>query len=69
MSEIVKISKEYNLHLIEDCAHAVGTYYKNKYVMNFVVSNQKLKLLGQKLKVSVEKGISETLKYFKESGM
>ena len=28
INEIVKISKEHNLHLIEDCAHAVGTYYK-----------------------------------------
>ena len=38
MSEIVKISKEYNLHLIEDCAHAVGTYYKNKHVGNFGIT-------------------------------
>ena len=45
------------------------TYTKKVDVGNFVVSNKKLKLLGWKPKVSVEKGISETLKYFKESGM
>ena len=45
------------------------SYTKKVDVGNFVVSNKKLKLLGWKPKVSVEKGISETLKYFKESGM
>ena len=45
------------------------TYTKKVDVGNFVVSNKKLKSLGWKPKISVEKGISKTLKYFEESGM
>ncbi len=35
VDKILKICKEKNLKLIEDCAHALGTYYKNKHVGNF----------------------------------
>lgn len=35
MNEIVKICKEYNLFLIEDCAEAIGTKYKKKHVGTF----------------------------------
>tara|TARA_E500000178_G_C17038979_1_gene765412 strand:+ start:7701 stop:8924 length:1224 start_codon:yes stop_codon:yes gene_type:complete len=35
MEKIVKISKKYNLKLIEDCAHSPGAKYKNKLVGNF----------------------------------
>jgi perosamine synthetase len=30
MGEILKIAKKYNLKIIEDCAHALGSKYKNK---------------------------------------
>jgi len=30
MDEIVSIAKKYNLSIIEDCAHALGSIYKNK---------------------------------------
>ena len=32
MNEIKIICKRYNIQLIEDCAHAIGTFYKNKHV-------------------------------------
>ena len=32
MIEIKKIAKKYNLPIIEDCAHACGSKYKNKFV-------------------------------------
>lgn len=35
INEILKITKRYKLELIEDCAHSVGTYFKNKHVGNF----------------------------------
>jgi perosamine synthetase len=35
MDEIVKIAKKYNLKIIEDCAEAFGTQYKNKHVGSF----------------------------------
>ncbi len=35
MNEISKISKEHNLRIIEDSAHAFGTYYKGKHVGTF----------------------------------
>lgn len=35
MDELVKIAKEHNLYLIEDCAEAFGTTYKNKHVGTF----------------------------------
>lgn len=35
MDELVKICKEHNLFLIEDCAEAFGSKYKNKYVGTF----------------------------------
>jgi perosamine synthetase len=35
MDELVKICKEYNLYLIEDCAEAFGTYYKGRHVGTF----------------------------------
>lgn len=35
MDEILKIVKENNLYLIEDCAQASGTYYKNRHVGTF----------------------------------
>ena len=35
INKILKICKKYNLKLIEDCAHALGTYYKKKHVGNF----------------------------------
>jgi dTDP-4-amino-4,6-dideoxygalactose transaminase len=35
MQEIKKISKKYNLIIIEDCAQALGTFYKNKHVGSF----------------------------------
>ena len=38
IQKIIKICKHYNLKLIEDCAHAVGTTYKNRHVGNFGIS-------------------------------
>ena len=35
MDEILKIANKYNLYIIEDCAEALGTLYKNKHVGNF----------------------------------
>ncbi len=35
MEEILKITKKYKLKLIEDCAHAPGAKFKNKFVGNF----------------------------------
>jgi len=33
--ELEKIKKKYNIKIIEDCAEAIGTKYKNKFVGNF----------------------------------
>lgn len=38
MDEIIKICKENNIFLIEDCAHAIGTTYKGKHVGNFGIA-------------------------------
>ena len=38
MRKIIKICKKNKLKLIEDCAHAVGTNYRNKHVGNFGIS-------------------------------
>jgi len=35
MDKILKIKKKYNLYLIEDCAHAVESKYKNKHLGTF----------------------------------
>jgi len=35
MSEIISIVKKYDLYLIEDCAHALGSVYKNKKCGSF----------------------------------
>ena len=35
MDKILKIIKKYNIKLIEDCAHAIETKYKNIHVGNF----------------------------------
>lgn len=32
MKNIVNLSQKYGLYIIEDCAHAIGTYFKNKHV-------------------------------------
>ena len=44
-------------------------YTKKVDVGNFVVNNSKMKSLGWKQKISVEEGISKTLKYFEENKM
>jgi len=33
--EILDVAKSNNLYVIEDCAHAIGTFYKGKHVGNF----------------------------------
>ena len=35
MDEIVKISKKYNLKIIEDCAQAIGAEYKGQKIGTF----------------------------------
>lgn len=35
MDSLSQIAKEYGLFLIEDCAEAIGSYYKNKHVGSF----------------------------------
>ncbi len=35
MNEILKVAKKHGLKIIEDCAHAIGSYYKNKHVGTF----------------------------------
>tara|TARA_B100000686_G_C16772870_1_gene966395 strand:+ start:1383 stop:2537 length:1155 start_codon:yes stop_codon:yes gene_type:complete len=35
INDIMKLAKKNNLYVIEDCAHAIGTYYKNKHVGTF----------------------------------
>jgi len=38
INEIIKICDVYNLVLIEDCAHALGTRYKDKHTGNFGIT-------------------------------
>ena len=38
INEIVKIINNKKIHLIEDCAHGLGTKFKNKHVGNFGIS-------------------------------
>ncbi len=38
MDYILKIAKKYNLKIIEDCAHAIETKYKDKHVGNFGIT-------------------------------
>lgn len=35
MDKICEIAKKYNLFVVEDCAEAIGTFYKGKHVGNF----------------------------------
>ena len=35
MNKILEIAKKYKLKIIEDCAHAIGSFYKNKHVGTF----------------------------------
>lgn len=35
MNEILKVAKKYGLKIIEDCAHAIGSFYRNKHVGTF----------------------------------
>jgi len=35
MNAILKISKQKKIDIVEDCAHSLGTYYKNKHVGTF----------------------------------
>ena len=35
IDEIIKIAKKFNLKIIEDCAHSLGSFYKDKHVGNF----------------------------------
>lgn len=35
IDEIISIAKKFKLIIIEDCAHALGSFYKNKHVGNF----------------------------------
>ena len=35
MKKIMNIAKKYNLKIIEDCAHALGTYFEKKHVGTF----------------------------------
>ena len=35
MEKILKLSKKYNLPIIEDSCHAIEAKYKNKFVGNF----------------------------------
>lgn len=35
MKNILEISNKFGLYVIEDCAHAIGTYFKNKHVGSF----------------------------------
>lgn len=44
-------------------------YTKKVDVGNFVVENSKMRSLGWKPKISIEDGINQTLKYFKENNM
>jgi perosamine synthetase len=35
MTEIMKIAKKNNLHIVEDCAHSLGSYFNKKHVGTF----------------------------------
>ena len=35
MDQLIKISKKYKIHIIEDCAQSQGAKYKNKYIGTF----------------------------------
>ena len=48
---------------------ATPKYTKKVDVGNFVVDNSKLKSLGWKPKISIEDGITKTLKFFKDNKM
>ena len=39
MDQILKLTKKYNLQLIEDSAEALGSYYKKKHVGNFGIAS------------------------------
>ena len=56
MDDIVKISKKYKIHLIEDAAPAVGAEYNNKLVGTFGVAAA-FSFQGAKLVVSGEGGM------------
>ena len=56
MDEIVKISKKYKIHLIEDAAPALGAKYNNKLVGTFGIASA-FSFQGAKLVVSGEGGM------------
>lgn len=39
MDELLKITKKYKIHLIEDCAHGLGTKFNSKHVGNFGIAS------------------------------
>jgi len=38
MDEIIDIARSHNIHVVEDCAHAIGTFYKNRHVGRFGIA-------------------------------
>lgn len=72
MTKILKISKKYNLYIIEDCAEAHGAIYKNKKVGSFssisafsFFANKNLTAGEGGMVVTNNKHYYEKLKYFR----
>lgn len=76
MSEILKISKAYKIKIIEDCAHAIESKYKNKEVGNFgysgcysFYSNKNITTGEGGMLTCKNKKLAETVKIMRLHGM
>ena len=76
MDEIVKITNDYNMHLVEDCAEAHGAEYKNKKTGSFGVISC-FSFYGNKIITTGEGGmcltddasVSKKMKILRDHGM
>ena len=76
MDEIVKITNDYNMHLIEDCAEAHGAEYKNKKTGSFGIISC-FSFYGNKIITTGEGGmcltddasVSRKMKILRDHGM
>ena len=76
MKNIVQISKKYNLKIIEDCAHAIGTFYNGKHVGNFGNSGcfsfyptKNITTLEGGMIITNEKKISDKIRVLRNHGI
>ena len=73
LAKITKITKKYNLKLIEDCAQSFGTYYKKKHTGNFgnvgIFSTSLVKIpttLGGGILVTEDENLIKLVQLFKK---